>query len=134
MDLWTTELLYVESEINHYQTVDYKYYTSFECREDQCHAGKTCKCKTFYICIGPSCPTASMLAEEPIYRFYSVLKNRFSVFFGFLKTDVGSVVDFSKPRFRFGFRLTDPPLVHIDKITQQSYIISQFSIKVVILW
>ena len=48
LDLWTTELLYLESVINHHQTVDYKYYMNFEYREDQCHAGKTSKRKTIY--------------------------------------------------------------------------------------
>jgi len=77
LDRWTTELLYLESVINHYQTVDY----NFECRENQCHAGKTCKLKTIYTCIywqiaGPSKHAGG---KNTIYRFFGFY-NRFSVF------------------------------------------------------
>ena len=110
LDHWS--LLYLESVINHHQKVDYN--TNFECREDQCHAGKTCKCKTIYTCIYWQIgPIASMLADKTdlsVFRFFKIGFRFFSVF---RKPTSVRLSVFSKPRFRFGFRLTNPTLVYI---------------------
>ena len=97
--------------INHHQTINYN--TNFECRENQCRIPARHESsrqldmhilanRSYSKHAGGKKTDLSVLSVFLIgFRFLSVFKKPTSV----------RLSVFKKPRFRFGFRLTDPPLL-----------------------
>ena len=93
--------------INHHQTINYN--TNFECRENQCRIpARRESSRQLDMHILANRSYSKHAGGKNRFIGFVGFFNRFSVFFGFLKTDVGSVVGFLKTAVSVRFSVNRP--------------------------